>query len=178
MNDDTRDDTLRKAIDSLPREAQPVRDLWPGIAERIGPPRRRIKPWPMAAAVAGFIAIGAIAATITLSLHPREVQGPAATQTPTQPAPLHGPRMESPRARVLAATVRRNTRLAPKTRAVLLKNLAIIEGSIANIQRALSENPGNAGLQPLLYQLYRDEAALLAAAQRVHIQTTTGVIAL
>ncbi|MGH8215623.1 MAG: hypothetical protein ACREPZ_08015 [Rhodanobacteraceae bacterium] len=78
---------------------------------------------------------------------------------------------------MVAAAIRQNTRDDPHTQAVLLTNLDLVETSITHIQQALNENPGNTGLQPLLYQQYRNEATLVAAAQRVQLQTATGVIA-
>src|SRR6185437_7597306 len=41
--DEIRDEILRKAMESLPREIAPERDLWPGIAARIAPRRNRFR---------------------------------------------------------------------------------------------------------------------------------------
>lgn len=175
--DEIRDETLRNAVDSLPREIAPEHDLWPGIATRIAPHRHRFQPWSIAAGIASLVAIGAILAA--LSLHRQQVPATlAGRQSATQPRPVAATPLPNERARMLAATIRRSTRQDPHTRAVLLKNLDLVETSITRIQQALNEDPGNPGLQPLLYQQYRDEATLVAAAQRVELQTATGVIAL
>jgi len=174
--DEIRDETLRKAVESLPREIAPERDLWPGIAARIAPRRHRLQPWSVAAGVACLIAIGAI--VTALSLHRQQAPATLASRQPvTRPRPIAAAPSPDERTRMIAATIMRSTHQDPHTRAVLLKNLDIVETSITNIQHALNEDPGNSGLQPLLYQQYRNEATLVAAAQRVQLQTATGVIA-
>ena len=62
--------------------------------------------------------------------------------------------------------------LAPATRAVILTNLKIIEGSMEQIQDALEKDPNNPRLRSLLYDLYQNEARLLAATQQIQTQTT------
>ncbi|HJP97720.1 MAG TPA: hypothetical protein VJ862_04070 [Rhodanobacteraceae bacterium] len=172
--DETRDETLRKAVESLPREATPERDLWPGIAAQIAPHRHRLQPWSVAAGISCLFAVGAILAA--LSLHRQQAPTTLATPQPTrQSQPVAAAPPPDERTRMLAAAIRRSTHQDPLTEAVLLKNLDLVETSINNIQQALSEDPGNPGLQPLLYQQYRDEATLVAAAQRVQLQTATGV---
>jgi hypothetical protein len=169
---DIRDEELREALDALPREVQPERDLWPDIAARLAPRRNRFRYWPAAAAVIAIVAVGAIVAALLLS-RPAANKGLVATSAKRPPANVVMP--QTVRAQTLAASVRKSTRLDPKTQAVLLKNLAIIENSLDNIQQALKQNPDNPGLQTLLYQMYRNEAALLNAAQRVQLQTSTGI---
>lgn len=174
--DEIRDETLRKAVESLPREIAPQRDLWPGIAARISPRRQRFQTWSVAAGVTCVIAVGAIA--IALSTHRPQAPATLASKQPvTQPRPVATAPSPDERTRMIAATITRSTHQDPRTQAVLLKNLDIVETSITNIQHALNEDPGNSGLQPLLYQQYRNEATLVAAAQRVQLQTATGVIA-
>lgn len=175
--DDRLDDALREAIAALPREIQPQRDLWPGIAARIAPRRRFARYWPAAAAIA-LVAIGAAVGTAWFD---RATVPAPAVQQAFVAAPAANPRApavmpRNPRALALAASVRQSTRMDPKTQAVLLRNLAIIENSLDNIQQALRQAPDDAGLQQLLYQMYRSEAALLDAAQRVQLQSSTGVV--
>jgi len=174
--DGIRDETLRKAVESLPREMTPERDLWPGIATRIMPRRHRLQSWPVAAGIACLIALGAIFAA--LSLHRQPAPATLASRPPvTRPRPIAAAPSPDERTRMIAATIMRSTHQDLLTRAVLLKNLDIVETSITHIQQALNEDPANPGLQPLLYQQYRNEATLVAAAQRVQLQTATGVIA-
>lgn len=174
--DEIRDETLRRAVESLPREMAPEHDLWPGIAARIAPRRQRFQPWSIAAGIACLAAISAIA--VALSLHRQPTPTALATRQPaTRPQPVAAAPSPDERSRMLAAAIRRSTREDPRTQAVLLTNLDLVETSITHIQQALNEDPGNPGLQPLLYQQYRNEATLVAAAQRVQLQTATGVIA-
>ncbi|MEO8746185.1 MAG: hypothetical protein ABI379_00785 [Rhodanobacter sp.] len=176
MTNDTHDERLRNAIDALPREIAPEHDLWPDIAARIAPRRHRLQPLSVAAAVAGLIAIGVIAAALSMR-HPQAPTTFAARQPAARSQPFASTSLPNARAKSIAATIRHSTRLDPRTQAVLLANLDLTETSISKIQHALRTDPGNPGLQPLLYQQYRNEAVLVAAAQRVQLQTATGVIA-
>jgi hypothetical protein len=174
--DEIRDEALRRAVESLPREMAPERDLWPGIAARIAPRSRRSQPWSIAAGVACLAAISAIA--VALSLHRQQAPTALAIRQPAaQSQPVAVASSPDARSRMVAAAIRRSTREDPHTQAVLLTNLDLVETSITHIQQALDQDPGNPGLQPLLYQQYRNEATLVAAAQRVQLQTATGVIA-
>jgi hypothetical protein len=176
-SDEIRDETLRKAVASLPRDVAPEHDLWPGIAARITPARHRFQAWSIAAGIACMVAVGAI--VTALSLHRQQAPAIVASRQPvTQPRPAAATPLPNARAEMLAAAIRRSTREDPHTRAVLLKNLDLVETSITHLQQALDEDPANPGLQPLLYQQYRNEATLVAAAQRVQLQTATGAIAL
>ncbi|HEX5353868.1 MAG TPA: hypothetical protein VFW60_07295 [Rhodanobacteraceae bacterium] len=169
---DMLDRKLRDALAGLPRDIQPQRDLWPAIDARITPRHRLMRYWPAAAAIALAALVGAMVLALRFG-HPA-VNEPSVAVNVARPLNLDV-MPHTPRAIAMAASVRRSTRLDPKTQAVLLNNLAIIENSLDNIQRALQQNPDNPGLQQLLYQMYRSEAALLDAAQRVQLQTTTGV---
>lgn len=174
--DEIRDEILRKTMESLPREIVPERDLWPGIAARIALRRNRFRAWSIAAGIACLIALGAI--VTALSLHRQQAPATLAARQPaTRPRPVAATPLPNERAEMLAAAIRRSTREDPHTQAVLLTNLDLVETSITRIQQALNEDPGNPGLQPLLYQQYRNEATLVAAAQRVQLQTVTGVLA-
>lgn len=169
MTHEYEDDSLRRATGKLPREIAPARDLWPGIATRIErrqPPRR----WLAGIAAAALIALGAVIGTFVS--RNRAPSAPAVATAPTRQPENESLYFQS-RATYAAAAVRNSTRLVPETRAVLLRNLHIIEMSMVNIRQALDRNPNDIRLHHLLYQLYRDEAALLNAAQRVQLQTTT-----
>lgn len=166
------DQKLLDALGELPRDIQPAHDLWPGISARMAPRRRIVRYWPAAAAVVLAALVGGIVLGMQFS-HTTAVNPASVAVNIVQPRALDV-MPQTPRAIAVAASVRRSTRLDPKTQAVLLRNLAIIENSLDNIQHALQQDPDNAGLQQLLYQMYRSEAALLDAAQRVQLQTITG----
>ena len=63
------------------------------------------------------------------------------------------------------------SQLSPATRTVLLKNLRIIEASMQQMQAALDKNPDDPQLRALLYDLYQNEARLLAATQQTQAKT-------
>ena len=63
------------------------------------------------------------------------------------------------------------TDLSPATRAVILKNLSIIENSMQDIRQSLDRDPNNPRLRALLFDLYQNEARLLAATQQAQAKT-------
>lgn len=176
MTDNDTDDVLdtrqRDAINHLPRDIQPERDLWPDIAAHIAPRHRRMRYWPIAAAigVAVLVGIGLFGERLNRPVAPK---APVAVTAARPAGPVAIP--DTPRAMALAASLRSTTGIDPKTRAVLLTNLAIIENALDNIQRAMQQDPGNPALQRLLYQTYTSEAALMTTVQRVRLQTPAGV---
>ncbi|HEX5418811.1 MAG TPA: hypothetical protein VFY39_02315 [Gammaproteobacteria bacterium] len=177
MTPNDRDDPLRAALDALPSEIEPPRDLWPGIAARIAPPKRgsAYRRWSIAAAM--LIALAAAIGTALRGSAPTMLRGRAPAEPFAASGPLTQTGAASPyfaaRARFAEAAVRDSTGLTPETRTVLLQNLRIIETAMSNIQQALEKEPGNLQLRRLLFQLYQDEAAVLNAAQRVQLQTST-----
>lgn len=58
------DSELRWQLRQLPREREPGRDLWPGIAAQLGPqarvsgPRRAMRWWPLGLAASAVLAVG------------------------------------------------------------------------------------------------------------------------
>lgn len=168
------EDKLDKLLEELPHEVEPGRDLWPGIQARLAPHRRVLRPhalWPLAAAAA-------IVATVALSLLWRQPPTTTVPQTlarhgSTQPLPRHIEADVQARARFAADSLRDDSTLSPHTRAVVLRNLDLIEQAIGNVKLALRSDPANSQLLKMLNQLYLDEAAILAAAQEAPSQTQT-----
>jgi len=149
----------------LPQHIQPSRDLWPGIAARIG--RRRTQPpWAYALAASLLVAVGA--GGMWLALAPRGVSGPALVASTV---PLGGEEAYfTARAAYAEDSVQNNPNLAPVTRALILRNLRVIEDSMREIRQALDKDPNNTRLRSLLLDLYQDESRLLAAAQQARTQ--------
>jgi len=167
------DDKPIKAVEQLPREIAPGRDLWPGIAARIERKRRAKHPlWAYGLAASLFVAVGAGALWFGLAQ-----RAPEATTVPATQLAAASPDPQSQyfaqRAALAENTVQSAPNLAPATREVILKNLRIIEGSMQQIQGALEKDPNNPRLRSLLYDLYQNEAQLLAATQQAQAQTTT-----
>ena len=67
----------------------------------------------------------------------------------------------------LAGQLERNhAELSPRTLAVLQRNLAIIDGAIAEAEAALRSDPGDASLEEMLLARYRQRLELLQRAAR------------
>jgi len=159
------DDKLQKAVERLPREIAPAHDLWPGIAARIAGRPRTVRPlWSYAMAASLLLAVAAGSLWLGIGRH-------AADGNPVSASGVGDNAYFAQRAAFAESTVQKATNLSPATRAVILKNLRIIESSMQQIQQALATDPNNPRLRALLYDLYQNEARLLAATQQTQAQT-------
>jgi hypothetical protein len=164
-----RQDKLDAALKNLPREVQPTRDLWPGIEARLARRPRAVRPlWAYSLAASVLVAVAA-GALWSVNLHrgsgtPQQI---VATTTVASPESAYF----AERAAYAESSVQTATDLAPATRQVILKNLRIIESSIQDMQAALDKDPNNPRLRALLFDLYQNEARLLAATQQAQAQT-------
>ncbi len=138
---------LRAAVRGLPTEIQPTRDLWPAIDRQ----RPRLRAWiPLAAAAA-----------LAVSL----VGGRALIPPPAPVAPA--PAEAAWRTDLSAAneTFREaldaSPDLDPEVRAVIEKNLADIDRAIAEIEKALEQNPSSAMLQKALVAMEQQRSDML-----------------
>ena len=166
------DDELRAAFGQLPRQIQPQHDLWPGIAARITRGRRASRPqfWAYGLAASLLVAIGAGASWLLLPQRSGMVATPLA-QSAAPPATVDIDYLQARAA--FAANVTHGGGMSPATRAVILHNLGIIDRSMHDIQGALAQDPNNPHLRGLLFDIYQNEATLLAAAQNAQVQPTT-----
>ena len=160
------DDKLQKNVDRLRRDIAPDHDLWPGIASRIGRKSRSRPLWAYGLAASLFVAVGAGGVWFGLAQRAPETAAPQFAATPSPEAAYF-----AQRAAFAENTVERAPNLSPATRAVILKNLQVIEGSMQQIEQALEQDPNNPRLRSLLYDLYQNEARLLAATQQIQAQT-------
>jgi hypothetical protein len=163
-------DKLESGLKRLPREVQPSRDLWPGIESRLKA-RRAVQPlWTYSLAASLFLAVAAGGLWIGLGAH----QKAGTPQEIVASGPASGPSEAyfAQRAAFAERSVNTATDLAPATRDVILKNLRIIEGSMQDMQAALDKDPNNPRLRALLFDLYQNEARLLAATQQAQAKTT------
>ena len=165
MNDN--DEGRIEGLDRLARTQKPRRDLWPGIEARLVRRPRAVRPlWAYSLAASVLVAVAA-GALWSLGLHrgggtPQEIV--ATGQSPESA-------YFAQRAAYAESSVQTATNLAPATRQVILKNLRIIESSIQDMQDALDKDPNNPRLRALLFDLYQNEARLLAATQQAQAQT-------
>lgn len=157
---------LVSATRGLPRSIAPGRDLWGGIASRIGKREAgNATPWwrermfwagVLAAATALVLALGIYRLTARPPDH-RLVEGWAAVEADYE-------RAERELSGTLAA---QHQRLAPETAALVERNLHIIDAAIADSRAALARDPGNADLRRLFAAASRQKVELLRWAARV-----------
>ena len=167
------DDPLLAKAAELPKEVEPARDLWPGIAARLGeagaaaarPPVR----WPLA--LAAGIAVASVSALLTWGLlrdpQPADAvvahePAVAADIVPVSYGPNSGLSAKELAARdELVAEFRgKFATLKPETREAILKNLAIMQSAADEIESALARDPASDMLQGMLVGTYKRELQL------------------
>ncbi len=158
---------------ALPRSIAPPRDLWYAIDARLGEqaPARpgvrfiRVRPRLLAAAA---VVLVAVTAALTMQLARRPIQAPLAA------GPAAAPRYAAVAADYAAAVrelearfVHSYDRLPPETRAVVSRNLAVIDTAIAEARAALAAAGPNPDLETLLWTSYRAKLDLLGRATKL-----------
>jgi len=167
------EDELMTKASELPKDVAPARDLWPGIAARLGEERRatasRGMGWP-AALAAGFL-VAAVSALLTWGLL-REPTAPADVMAGGDAVPVAvvpvsygansalGAEQLAARDALLAEFKSRFAGLAPETREAVLANLAIIQKAADEIDAALARDPASGLLNELLVGTYQQELQL------------------
>jgi anti-sigma factor RsiW len=152
----------------LPPAVAPPRDLWPGIAARLG--RRTVKPSYWLAGLAAAAAL-LVAATVMVERRPMSV----ATTSPTTggavvPASTGGlpPELEAAEreyehatAQLLAAIAQRRDSLPPATVAALDENLRTIDEALVSVREAVRADPTNPRLNHLLASTHQRKVETL-----------------
>jgi predicted anti-sigma-YlaC factor YlaD len=152
----------------------PTRDLWPGIAERIGAsPRRRRISFSMPQLLAAGIALAVFSGGGAWVLHPG-AGGLATRWSPPAPPdfPVAAVSITEATAPTYASAVgdlerilaEGRGRLDSTTVRVLEQNLALIDQAIAQAQRALAADSANAYLNTHLAETMRRKIDLLRQA--------------
>ncbi|MDX2193999.1 MAG: hypothetical protein NW201_11630 [Gemmatimonadales bacterium] len=162
-------DALRAQLTELPRAIEPARDLWPGIAPRLAPRRRR--PWwnePRWLLVAAtLLVIGSSVGTWGALRRGRAGRAladasAARADTTAAPAPLASERAAD---RELGGTLDRLAgRVPDSTLAVLRRAAAAADTAIAQTERALQARPADPYLQEFARAAYQRKLALLRRA--------------
>ncbi|MGE0455601.1 MAG: zf-HC2 domain-containing protein [Vicinamibacteria bacterium] len=165
---------------ALPSELEPARELWPGIALRLGSPAGQDEPavlpferpgatwWArpafLAAAAAALVTLSS---SLTVLVMRREAApalagsatGVDATMIPAAAvvADLSQAERSYERAasELMAAVQARRDELQPGTVAALEKNLGAIDTALAEVRLALEKDPGNPGLARLLTSTHK-----------------------
>jgi hypothetical protein len=167
------DPLLAKAAE-LPKDVEPSRDLWPGIAARLGEAPREATGkdlrWPMALA-AGFL-VASVSALLTWSLMRTPepvvvaitptVQAPVAEIVPVSYGPNSGLTAQELTARdeLVVRFREKFTTLRPETRDAIVKNLAIMQTAADQIDAALAKDPASGMLKGMLVGTYKQELQL------------------
>lgn len=185
--DEKLDARLAASLAELPREMEPARDLWQGIAARLPKaPTEPIRadpaiwrgspassPWlKLAAASLAGAAIGALLMLLTLG--PKELAVADLAQSPeTQPTAMAVSAAERPDYRLVEADFLRareamwlevyasSDRFSPDTLAAVEKSFASLDRAIQDLRRALERDPGNPRLEAELYRSHRRSLGLL-----------------
>ncbi|ODS64480.1 MULTISPECIES: hypothetical protein [unclassified Arenimonas] len=145
------DESLRFRLRQLPREIEPRRDLWPGIAARLPARRSPARPWPTLLALAACLCL-AVGAAVYLR--------PAAEPAPGLEQALVEREVEALTREYEAALAEMAGLPVPEP---LLPALATLDASAEEIRGALAEQPGSTRL---LDQLKRTYTRRLALTQR------------
>jgi hypothetical protein len=164
-------DALLERARALPRQAEPERDLWMGIRNRIEMQRAaepvRAKVWRARLQVpvwaAGAAAVLLAATTIGTGLW---LSGPPSLDDPAAIRALADSLrdrdgMSGMRRDLLALLDERRAQLPPEVVAAVEKNLGEIDRAIAEIHLAFEAHPSSSALQFLLAEAYRREAEML-----------------
>jgi hypothetical protein len=153
---------LRSRISDLPRSIEPPRDLWPAIEGRLAS-RARPRRLPVLYQLAAAIALIAMSSAVTWYLLRR-------SDTPVVVATALVDRAELARLARAGDVMEEglgSSSLAPETRAVLVRNLVVIDSAIAECQRALDADPGSPVLARLLRAAHRQRVEFLQQAARL-----------
>src|SRR5690606_26509258 len=169
------DDALMRAARALPQASEPPRDLWPGIEAAINAAgARTVRRWPrwLAQAAAVVLLAGGSSAVTWFALER------SATGVPVNGQPMAGlefemvagnignryhlgPAFVDARAELASGLDEKIAQLPPQTRLAVEQNIADIRAAIAEINRALADQPDNRLLQDLLMSAYREELDLM-----------------
>jgi anti-sigma factor RsiW len=171
---------------ALPRQQQPPRDLWPGIAEEIDRGRRftlvsAAVTRPAVFWAAGLAAAAAVVVAVWVSPtetargpvvagpEPRGVIRPAAVSTALEGLDEAEREYQRATAELMAALGTRRASLSPETTASIDENLRVIDQALAEIRAALEREPGSPRLGRMLASTYEKKIKTL---QRVLKLTT------
>ena len=167
---------------SLPRSVAPPRDLWPGIAQRIGRERtwswglNSWQPWALAAAATVLVGLAAALWTARTPAAVRTVEIPAATPE-AHPAALPGlsdPALaaaerdyEDAANALLEALQKRQAEISPETLVAVRANLEVIDRALAELREALVKDPSNPELNRMLVATHRKKVDVLRRVVRL-----------
>lgn len=166
------DDELMAQARALPQDIQPQRDLWSGIAAAIAKPPA-VAPWKrfMAQAAAVLVLIGGSSGLTYLAVSGDDQAPLPGIQNPNlvfQPVSgsfgsqyTLGPGFQDAHSVLASQLEFEMQRLSPEARQDVYENLTTIRTAIADINRALANEPDNTLLQKLLLSSYQEELSVM-----------------
>lgn len=158
------DEALAPLVAELPRSIEPPRDLWPAIAAKITPARRITwQRWQLAAA----LLLVALSSFITWSLTRRQVEVPPVVATANVETIESYARASEAMSSALTDPSSAFAELSPETRAILERNLAVIDSVIAECRAAVAADSANVALRELLGGAERQRLDFLRQAARL-----------
>jgi hypothetical protein len=161
VNDREWPDGLADALQTLPRELEPGRDLWPGIEARLE--RRAARPWVPLALAASLVLSGS-AAWLAWQAHRTAAQH--AALVPALLAELVAPYDEA-RNHYAASWAGARPGLDPEVAATIERNLEIVRAANGELLDAVQAAPDDAALRALLRATLAAEIELYQRAVRL-----------
>ncbi len=164
---------LIRTASAAPREMDPPRDLWPGIAERLAlgsarpdvrrPRRFFAHPVALAAAAAVAVALGTVVVRWTPEPGPAPSGVPVAVAAHGSDAHVQAAEGDYIRAtsQLMGALDARRSSLSPETRKAVDENLRVIDDALKQVRDALDEDPGNQQLARMLASTHQKKLDLL-----------------
>ena len=168
--DDNLDDRITASARRLSAGVAPERDLWVGIEQAISKPRQSRWSGPFAQAAMVLLLIGGSSGVTYLALNDRSeipqevISGPALNVVPASFGADHklGTEYENARAGLEERLEQELKKMPAGTQANIRKNLQAVKTAIAQINKALAEEPDSIMLQKLLLSTYQRELQLMA----------------
>jgi hypothetical protein len=169
---------------ALPRELEPGRDLWPGIADRLEP--RRVLSFPsrrpaLARWLPATLAAAAVALAVAWLARDGRVRddgrqasaSPSAEARPVALSPGAGGALAAEReyaeaaSALLAALQERRERLSPETLRTVERDLQVIDKALTQIREALAQDPGSGPLNHLLVSTHQKKVRVLQRVEKL-----------
>jgi hypothetical protein len=154
---------LDQALDALPRDLPPDRDLWPGIRAQLAPPARR-SGLPLWAQLAAGVVLVLSSSAITYFVAAQKPARVAAMPVDNTVADYLQARAELER--IFAERI---AALPASTRAKLQNELATLRQAADSIAATLAQYPDDSLLQDMLQSTRQRELQLLADIGRLDI---------